>query len=283
MTRIPIIDSHVHLWDTRALRYPWLDNVPGLNRPFLFEDYRAASEFLPIEGIVFVQCEAEPGAAFKEAAWASQLAETEPCLKAIVAQAPLEKGSAVLADLLRLSRLPIVRGIRRVIQSEPDLDFCLRPAFIEGVRALKDLNLTFDLCVDHRHLENIVGLADRVPEVSMALDHIGKPGIKAGSMRPWADHIRELARFPHVWCKISAVATEADHSHWTADQLNRYSEVAIEAFGFDRVMFGGDWPVSTQAIGYGQWIEVLDQLLSGVSERDQEHFWRSNAAQFYRI
>lgn len=278
-----IIDTHVHLWNPAVIRYPWLDKLARLNRPYLLDDYRAATAPLTIESMMFVQCEAEPAAFDAEAAWVAGLAATEPRLKGMVAWAPLEKGSAVRTELEVLKRHAILRGIRRLIQSEADIGFCLRPDFVVGVRALADFDLTFDICIDHRHMRNVLELAARVPEVPMVLDHIGKPAIKAGVTQPWADQMRELARLPHVSCKISGVATEADHERWTRDELRRYIEVAIGAFGFDRIMFGGDWPVSTQAIEYRQWVGLLDEVLAGVPASEHKKFWRDNAARFYRV
>ena len=278
-----IIDTHLHLWDPGLIRYPWLDNVALLNRSYLLENYQAAIASIPIESMIFVQCEAEFSAFEAEAAWVAELAKTEPRIKGLVAWAPLEKGSAVKTDLERLKQHAILRGIRRIIQFEPDFDFCLRPDFIEGVRALADFDLSFDICIDHRHMRNILKFAERIPEVPMVLDHIGKPAIKEGLMQPWADQLRELARFPHVSCKISGVATEADHERWTSDELKPYIEVAIEAFGFERILFGGDWPVSTQAIAYRRWVELLDEVMAGVSSSEQNKFWRDNAARFYRV
>jgi L-fuconolactonase len=279
----PIVDTHLHLWDPQLIHYPWLAENALLNRPYLLEDYRSATDGIPIDSMVFVQCEADFSAFELEAAWVARLAEREPRIKALVAWAPLEKGSAAAEDLERLKNHQILRGIRRIIQFEPDLSFCLRPEFIAGVRLLRQFDLSFDICIDHRHMANILQFAERIPDVTMILDHIGKPAIRDGQMQPWANQMRELAKLPHVVCKISGVATEADHRSWTADDLRRYINVAIEAFGFDRVLFGGDWPVSLQAIGYQTWVRLLDEILASASKSDRLKFWHDNAVQIYRI
>jgi L-fuconolactonase len=278
-----IIDTHLHVWEPRLIRYPWLDANALLNRPYLLEDYRAATASVTVESMVFVQCEADFSLFEAEAAWVAGLAKDDPRIRGIVAWAPLEKGGAVRADLDRLKQHDILRGIRRIIQFEADPDFCLRAEFIDGVRALREFDLSFDICIDHRHMENIIEFVERVPDVPMVLDHIGKPAIKDGVIYPWAPQIRELATFPHVSCKISGVATEADHQRWVADELKRYIDVAIDAFGFDRIMFGGDWPVAIQAITYQRWIEILDDVMAGVGKSELRKFWRDNAARFYRI
>jgi L-fuconolactonase len=283
MPACPIIDTHLHLWDPRRIWYPWLEKIPCLNRPYVLEDFRSATASLCVEAMVFMQCEAEWSAFEREAEWATEQARLEPRIRGMVAWAPLEKGGAAAPELERLRRYPLLRGVRRIIQFEPDLDFCLRPDFIEGVCLLKDYGLSFDICIDHRQLNSVVQLVERIPEVPMILDHMGKPAIRGGKMASWAEGLRALAQAPNVACKISGIATEADHRRWTHEQLRPYIDAAIEAFGFDRVMFGGDWPVSTQAIAYERWISLLDDLLSGVDESDQRKFWHDNAVAVYRL
>ncbi len=237
--KFPIIDAHLHLWDPATLRYSWLDNNALLNRPYLLSDYRTTTSSVSIEAMVFIQCEVEPSGFEAEAAWVAELAVLDRRVKGMVAWAPLEKGFAVRADLEHLTRYKILRGIRRIIQFEPDLKFCLRPDFIAGVRTLVDFDLSFDICIDHRHMQNTLKFMESVPDVPMVLDHIGKPAIKNSAMQPWGDQMRALARFPNLWCKISGLATEADHQAWNVGELKRYIEVAIEAFGFERILFGG--------------------------------------------
>jgi L-fuconolactonase len=279
----PIFDSHLHLWDPVRLPYPWLAGNALLDRPFLLADFAAATAGLDVEGMVFVQCEAAAEAAEREAEWVAGLATEESRIRGLVAWAPLELGRAAVPCLERLARHAILCGIRRIIQFEPDLDFCLQSGFVQGVRSLADFGLSFDICVDARHLRNVRRLAELVPDVLMVLDHIGKPAIRDGKFEPWASDLRALAGLPNVWCKISGVATEARHDSWTAAQLRPFIDTAIAAFGFDRIMFGGDWPVATSAIGYAQWVALLEEILSGASADERDLFWRGNAVRFYRL
>lgn len=283
MPNFPIVDTHLHIWDPSKIRYSWLDGIDVLNRPYLLSDYNAHTEGVDIEAMVFVQCEADPPGYEREAAWVAANAEADPRLKGMVAWAPLEKGAAVAADLERLKQHKILRGIRRIIQFEPDLDFCLRPDFIEGVRTLQQFDLSFDICIDHRHMANAIAFAGKADNVPMILDHIGKPAIKDGALEPWRSQMFELAQMDHVICKLSGVATEADHGDWTADQLRPFIDTVLEAFGFDRVAFGGDWPVAVQAIAYPRWVEIVDDVLKGESEQNQRKVWRDNANRFYRL
>ncbi|MBN9435225.1 MAG: amidohydrolase family protein [Bosea sp.] len=282
MPSVPFVDTHVHLWDPMRLGYDWLAGNDTLDRRHELPEFAAATAGLPLESMVFMECAVNAGQALDEARWVTTLARLEPRLKGMVASAPLEQGEAVRPHLEALAELPLLRGIRRLLQSEAD-DFCLQPGFVTGARMLAEFGLSFDICIFHRQLANVIAFADKVETVPMILDHIGKPGIADGLVSPWAEEMRELARRPNVVCKISGVATEADHRNWTEDQLKRYVSTAIDAFGFDRVMFGGDWPVSTLAITYRRWTEILDDLLAGASEDERRKFWRDNAVAFYRL
>jgi len=278
----PIVDTHLHIWDPGRIRYPWLDGNALLNRPYLPPDYRRAFSSVEVEAMVFVQCEADFAAFAEEADWVAAQAEADPRIGAMVAWAPLEKGKAVEADLLRLKRHKILRGIRRIIQFEDDIDFCLRPQFIEGVRMLAAHGLSFDICIDYRHMANTLRFVEKLPEVPMILDHIGKPAIRDGRMQPWASQMRELARFGNVVCKVSGVATEAAKD-WKADDLKPYLDVAFAEFGMGRTMFGGDWPVTLQAVEPSRWIGILDAWLAGRDEKELRAFWRDNAIRAYRL
>jgi len=278
----PIIDTHLHLWDPARIRYPWLDGNELLNQAYLLDRYRTDFASADIEAMVFVQCEADFAAFLDEAAFVAEQAVIDPRIRGMVAWAPLEKGAAVEKDIEKLKRHAILRGIRRIIQFEDDIDFCLRPDFIAGVRTLPAHGLTFDICIDHRHMANILRFVEACPDVAMILDHIGKPAIRDGRIEPWASQLRELATFPNVVCKVSGVATEAAPD-WTERDLEPYLDVVFEAFGFGRTMFGGDWPVALQAITPRRWIAFLDDYLKTASGSDRRLFWRDNANRIYRL
>jgi L-fuconolactonase len=279
----PIVDSHVHLWNVERIRYPWLAQVPLLNRTYSLPDLQEAVAKTPVTGMVFVQGDATPEDCELEVAWVQQLARQDERLQGCIAWAPLEYGAEVRPYLERLAAHPLVRGVRRILQSESDSEFCMRPKFIEGVRSLKDFGWSFDLCINYRQMHSAIRFAEQVTGVPIVLDHIGKPDIKSRRFEPWATQVRLLGSFPHVHCKISGLVTEADHRHWTPGELRPFIDSAMEAFGFDRVMFGGDWPVATQAIRYPHWIALLQNVLRGVDESDRRKFWSLNATRIYRL
>jgi len=278
----PIIDTHLHVWDPAILRYPWLDPIPLLNRPYVLADYDASRGAVQVEAMVFVQADVALAQSRQETDWVSGLAREDQRLQGIVASAPLENGDAARPDLEHLARNPLVKGVRRMLQSE-DVAFCLRPDFLQGVQALPDYGLSFDICINQRQMANTTELVQRCPRVAFVLDHIGGPDIKHQLMEPWRRELRALAGLPNVWCKVSGLVTEADQRRWEVADLRPYVEEVIAAFGFDRVMFGGDFPVVLQAASLERWVCALDELLAGCSQDELHKLYRDNARAFYRL
>lgn len=283
MPAFPIVDTHLHIWDLSRLRYPWLASVPLLNKDHLIADYRRACGPVAVAKMVFLQCECDFAQFQQEADWVTEVAQVDPRIRGIVPWAPLEKGDAAEADLARLAANPLIKGIRRIIQFEADPEFCLRPDFVRGVQLLPRHGLSFDLCINHRQLANTLKLVKQCPNVRFIMDHIAKPDIKAGLLEPWRAEMRELARCPNVWCKLSGLATEADFAKWTAADLRPYIDHVMDCFGFDRVIFGGDWPVATQATDYPRWVRTVDEALAGASPDELHRLYVRNAEAFYRI
>jgi L-fuconolactonase len=284
MPDFPIIDTHVHLWDPRRFRIPWLDGVPQINQTYALKEYAEHTQGVTIEAMVYLEVDVAPSYRLLEAQWVNALADEEPRLRAIVPSAPLEDGDCARSYLEALKALgPRVKGVRRLLQAEPDDAFALRPDFVRGVRALADYDFSFDICIFHRQLPAVIELVRCCPEVRFILDHLGKPDIKAGLRDPWQAHIRALAALPNVVCKISGMVTEADHARWTVDDLRPYFETVYDAFGPDRVMFGGDWPVVLLASSYKRWVETVDALTQGLSEDDRRKLWAENAKRVYRL
>lgn len=283
MPNIPIVDAHLHLWDPGVLRYPWLDDVALLNKPYLLDDYNLHTKGTTIAHMVFVQCECEPAQSEQELAWVTEIAKQEPRIKGIVPWAPLELGDNAIEVLDRMAQNPLVKGIRRIIQFEGDPDFCLRPDFVKGVQLLPRYNWSFDICVNHLQLPKVISLVEQCPDVRFMLDHFGKPDIHHHNIHQWDKDIKTLSRFDNVDCKLSGLVTEADHSNWTIGDLQPYVTSVLEHFGPDRMVFGGDWPVVCQASTYGRWIDAADTLLSHLPPYQLQKIYHDNAVRFYRL
>lgn len=276
------IDSHVHFWDPARLEYAWLQNEPRLYRAYLPNHVPPRVGENEIAGMIFVQADCAADQAVDEADFVSALAAQDPRIRGIVAFAPLEQGAAARPVLDALKQRPLVRGVRRLLQSE-SVGFALEPAFITGVHLLAAYNFTFDICIRHWHLGDAIQLVRACPEIHFVLDHIGKPDIKNHVLEPWRAQISELASLTNVLCKISGLVTEADHAHWTPEDLRPYIEHVMYAFGMDRVMFGSDAPVAYLASAYAKWLETLNDLTSTLTEAERVNLWHTNAAAFYRV
>jgi L-fuconolactonase len=283
MSASSIVDSHVHLWNPAQFRYAWLDGLPALNRLFLPADFSSASASANVRKMIFVECGCEPAQSLAEVDWISDLAKNELRLKGIVAHATLEKGEAVRVELQELAKRKLVKGVRRNLQGERDAEFCRRPNFITGIKLLAEFGFTFDLCIRHDQLPMAAKLVRNVPQVTFILDHFGKPDVRGKKTEPWAADLKALAAMPNVVCKISGLTTEADWKNWQPGDLKAYFETVVEAFGFNRILFGGDWPAATLATSYVCWLETVQKYFSFAIETDQIKLFQTNAERIYRV
>lgn len=276
-----LVDSHVHFWQPDRLHYDWLAGLPALNRPFGPGDLSAEADGLPLERIVFVQADCAVADSMREVEWVSSLTAADPRIQGIVAFAALEIPGAA-HHLTELCANPLVKGVRRLIQSE-GVDFAAQPEFVGGVRLLAEYGLSFDICIRHEQLPAVITLVGECPEVRFVLDHAGKPAIHDHLIEPWAAHIRRLAEFPNVACKLSGLVTEADVTAWSPADLQPYIDTLLKAFGPERVMFGGDWPVVNLAADYARWVTTAESAVSSLTETKRDQIFYSNACNFYRL
>ena len=279
-----VVDGHLHLWDPTVLSYDWLEGP--LLRRFGPDELDAAMHDAPDadRAFVFVQAECAPEQSIAEVDWVESLTARVP-VRGIVARAPLEDPAATEQHLEAFAEQPLVVGVRRVLQSEPD-GFCLRPDFLRSARAVAAARLSFDACVRWEQLPDVVALADAVPELTIVLDHLGKPQVGtpevpyAAHSTPWAELVHDLAGRPNVSCKLSGLPAESPGG-WTEAQLRPFLDVALDAFGPDRLLFGSDWPVSGS---YGRWIDgVSSWLVDRVGEHDRHAVLAENAERIYGL
>jgi len=269
---VRFLDAHLHVWDPAARRYEWLDDEPKLQRRFGPEDIDTGRHEL--EAAVFVQADCSDAEALDEVRWVRRLADEHTFLRGIVAYAPLHLGRDAEPHLAALADEPLVVGVRRLIQGAP-----VPPRLAEGVALLPDWNLTFDLCVTHDQLPDVVEIVEACPATTFVLDHLGKPPVAAAQLDPWRDDLARLAAFPNVSCKLSGLATEAAPG-WTSNDVRPYLEHALETFGPSRCMIGTDWPVLTLAGTIERWV---DAVLDVLAPDDQEAVLRGNATSTYGL
>ncbi len=277
-----IIDAHQHLWDTSELRYPWLEGFDALRQRYGPEDYRAAFEGIEIVKSIHIEADPAPGAEVAEVDRLVRIAAEDGMIGAIVATAPLESDNrAETLDRLAAD-YPMVVGIRRMAWHHEDPEFYRWPAMIEGVRILPRYGYTFELCANVTQLDAAVDLVRATPDVTHAINHCGGPDIAGDGFEQWAGYMNQLADFPNTVCKISGLVTRAKEN-WTGDDLKPYIGHLIEIFGFDRVMYGSDWPVCTLAATYGAWFNTLVDAVKGISDEERCKLFHDNARVFYRL
>lgn len=275
------IDSHVHLWDLNRLKYPWLQAEPLIERSFLAVDYCTASVQRPPGKIVVVQGECEQASYVEEVKFLCEQALKEPRIQAIVAYAPVEDPRGIDAALDGLAKFPLVKGIRRMYDDHPRL--CYSKAFIEGLKKITSYRFSFDISVKPYAIPATIKMIEKCPDVQFVLDHLGKPAIATGGWASYAKHMEILSSFPNVSAKISGLVTEARRNAWTGDELAPYIHHAVEKWGFDRLLFGSDWPVLLLASSYTQWMDTVLHILRDCPVEGITKIFYSNAARIYRL
>jgi predicted TIM-barrel fold metal-dependent hydrolase len=277
-----IIDTHQHLWDPDLFRYSWLNSLPPLNRPFRMPDYLEAAKRLNVVKSVHLEADVDEPYMLDETRHLLELADQpDNPLEGIVACGRPENED-FKSYLDQIASHPKLKGIRRVLHTQAD-EVGQGATFINNVAALSAYGLSFDLCVLARQLPLAIKLVSKCPDVVFILDHCGVPQVKERNLDPWRSYIAEIARFPNVCCKISGLVAYADPQRWTAEDLRPFVEHAIASFGWDRVLFGSDWPVCTLSASYQQWVEALQAITQGAGEVNQRKLFHDNAIRVYRL
>jgi len=277
-----IVDTHQHLWDKELFHYAWLEPLQKLDRSFRLSDYRDATSGLEIDKTVFVECDVDESQMMDEALHVLRVADDFGSRIAGIVASGRPEHDGFKAHLDALAAHPKVKGLRRILHTSPN-EVGLGERFIENVSCLKEYGLSFDICVLARQLTVAINLVSKCPDVAFILDHCGVPDVKGQSLHPWRDRILELSKFPNVTCKISGLVAYADPANWKAEDLRPFVEHVIESFGWDRVMFGSDWPVCNLTAGYTKWVETLLTLTHSAGEVNQRKLFQENAIRAYGL
>jgi L-fuconolactonase len=275
-----IIDAHQHFWQLGHFDTAWLETPEHapIRRDFLPEDLKPHLERASVDGTVFVQTQHD----LDENRWALGLAEEHPFIRGVVGWVDLASEECE-AQLLEFKEHPRFVGIRHLTQNEPDDDFVLRPEVLRGLKVLQRHQVPFDLLFYVKHLKHAATLGGELPELKMVIDHLAKPHIKAGRIDDWEPHLRAAARCPNIYCKLSGMVTEANWNDWKPADLKPYIDVAWEAFGPERLMFGSDWPVCELAGSYQQVLDALNEFLRPISEAERTRVFGGTAIEFYGL
>jgi L-fuconolactonase len=273
------IDSHQHFWRYDPAEYGWIDDsMARLRRNFLPADVKDEMERAGFDACIAVQARQS----LEETRWLLELADANPFIVGVVGWVDLQADN--LRDQLEgFAPGSKLVGIRHIVQAEADDRFLLRPAFCRGISQLEDLELPYDILIYPRHLAVAAEFVSRFKQQRFVIDHLAKPEIRAGELAMWERGIRRLAEFPHVFCKVSGLVTEADWARWTPEQLRPYLDVAFDAFGANRLIAGSDWPVCTVAGDYSRTMSVLTRYLSGRPESERMAVMGGNAARCWNL
>ena len=278
-----MIDAHHHLWKLSRADYGWIGDgrnpaVARIERDYLVEDYRSLALANGIAGSVVVQA-------------AQTVAETRWLLDQARASGGLIKGVVGWIDMAAanapevlhdLAQDTLLRSIRPMLQEIADVEWVLQPKLVPALRAIIELDLSFDLLVRPPHLKAVLTLLTRHPDLRAIVDHGGKPDIAHGMWQPWADDLRRIARETPAYCKLSGLVTEA-RAGWKPDDLLRYAEHLVECFGVERLVWGSDWPVMLLNADYAGWLAAAKQFVAPHSAADQMAVMNDNAIRFYRL
>jgi len=275
-----IIDAHQHYWELNRFDTSWLETPEHkpIRKNFLPADLKTRIDMTGVDYTVFVQTQHN----LEENRWVLKLAEENAWIAGVVGWIDLAAENCE-EQLLEFKQHPKFVGVRHITQAEPDDDFIVRPDVIRGLKVLQKHKVPFDLLFFVKHLKHAVTLAKELPELPMVIDHLAKPHIKEGRLDDWETNFRAAAKFPNLYCKLSGMVTEADWKSWKPANLKPYVDVAMEAFGPDRLMYGSDWPVCELAGTYQQVFDALKEVLGEITEEERDHiFWRT-AKDFYGL
>ena len=273
-----IIDTHVHFWKYDKKRDAWItDDMKILKQDHLPAHLIPTLKRNGVDGCVAVQA----GQSEYETHFLVELAKTHSEIKGVVGWTELQ-GKSVEERLQFFSQYNIIKGWRHVVQSEPD-DFLVREDFQNGIRALALYNYTYDILIYHYQLRPALEFVAKFPKQKFVVDHCAKPDIGKKDIDEWKVLMKEMARHPNVFCKLSGLFTETNWKRWSAGDFYPYLDVVFETFGTDRLMFGSDWPVMLLSGIYVQWKSLLEKYMENFVEEDRLKVFGENAIDFYNL
>lgn len=290
-----MIDAHHHLWEARrrfplggdwllgAVGYGWAEaGVPDLDRDFLPSSLEPLLAGAGVARTIVVQAVHAEG----ETEWLLDMGAVASTIAGVVGWTDLSAPPDVVRERLAAFRASGLVGVRHLAQFDRDPRWLLQPEVTRGLEVVSALGLPYDLLLTPDQLDLVPQVSERLPDLRMVIDHLAKPAIAAGVLDPWREAMGQAARNPNVFCKLSGMVTEADHQRWKPGDLLPYIEVAMDAFGPGRLMFGSDWPVCTLAGTYQQVVDALDENLQALigGDRDaRDAIYGGTAAEFYGI
>jgi L-fuconolactonase len=273
------VDAHHHLWDIESGRYAWPTAAEGsIYRTFTIDDLRPALAGSAIDATVLVQT----ANALEDTDSMLEVADRHPFVRGVVGWVPLHDLRATEVALEgRVDRR--LRGIRHLIHHEPDPDWLIGREIQPGLNLLGRLRLPFDVvAVFPHHLRLVPSVADRHPDLTLVIDHLGSPPFRSDGWPRWLAELQDSAARPNVTAKLSGLDTAAG-AGWTDAELRPAIDAAIEAFGPDRLLFGSDWPVCTLVSRYGDVVRAIERSVASLSPTERAAILGGTATRVYGL
>jgi predicted TIM-barrel fold metal-dependent hydrolase len=287
MASLPLlIDTHQHWWNVEQFHLAWHRDFPLLDRSFGPRDY--AAQFAPvadkvrIESALWMECDVDVSEQIDEARWVRETGRDTNLAGLIAGSRPEHDGFA--AHLEALAKVDEVRGVRRVLFSQPD-ETSQSALFRDNIRRLTDYDWTFDLCVSAQQLPVAAELARACPDVRFILDHCGNPIVSEGTgeaFARWRSDLQTIAREPNVTVKVSGIIASAQPG-WTTETLRPFVETVVETFGATRALWGSDWPVCLIRARLADWVSSTLELAQSWSEVERRAVFEETARRVYKI
>ncbi len=272
------IDSHQHFWQYNPAEHIWMtDAMQVLKQNFMPADLDSLLPQIGFDGCIAVQARQS----IEETNWLLKLANENDFIKGVVGWVNLRSPDIdeVLSGYANQKKLV---GVRHVVHDEADDNFMLQPAFQNGIAALKEFNLTYDLLLFAKHIPVALQLVEKFPEQYFVVDHIAKPFISKKEFSPWKEDLKELAKHPNVFCKLSGMVTETKWNDWKADDFQQYLDIVAESFGTNRIMIGSDWPVCTLSGNYSSTMSIVINYANQFSKEISDGILGGNCINFYK-
>lgn len=274
------VDAHQHFWNLSKVRYPWLTPEYGpIYRTFEAPELEPLLREAGIDKTVIVQAMNS----YEDTDYMLDVAASHNWVSGVVGWVPLNRPEEAARKLEHYANNTYFKGVRHLIHEEKDPDWVVQPSVIEGLKLLAAHGMTFDIvAVFPNHLKHVPILAEQVPNLRMVIDHLAKPPIASADWEPWATQLAEAAACPNVYAKLSGLNTAAS-AEWSAAELQRYIDHAIDRFGANRLMFGSDWPVANLNGDYGSVWRETKATLSDYSPQEIDAILGGTAVSFYRL
>ena len=274
-----IVDSHQHFWQVGRFDYPWMTpEVDVLCHDYLPEAFDPVRKRNGVKKTILVQA----SNSLEETRWLLNLADQNSFIAGVVGWIDLT-ADAFADQLDEFTAHSKFKGVRHLVESEPQDDWLIQPTVRANLRILARRGIAFDLLVHTRHLKYAMIMADSCPELRVVVDHLAKPPIGRGEIDDWSHALGDIGSRPNVWCKLSGLVTEANRTSWRVEDLKPYVDRALEVFGRQRMMFGSDWPVCLLAASYDRVLESCEKLLAGLDESGRDLIFSRNALEFYQV